>query len=89
MNTGQARDFLYNLTSLPALAGLKDIQETLEEISCLLDDVVNLEKHLERMPDIELEDSYDQKWVEKLQSIRDNLRSYGDDQFLENVAKGL
>lgn len=89
MNAAQARDFLYNLSAQPAMKKLREHEETLEEIVCLLDDIDTFLKHLDRMPDIELEDSYDQKWIEKTRQMLAHLKSYGDTQFLENVAKGL
>ena len=90
MDVGQARDYLYNLSGQPAMQKFREHEETLEEIVCLLDDVENLLKHLDRMPEyIELEDSYDRSWIEKLKDLRDNLKSYGDSQFFENVVKRL
>ncbi len=90
MDVGQARDYLYNLSAQPAMKEFKDHEETLEEIVCLLDDVENLLKHLELMPEyIELEDSSDQRWIERLKDLRDNLKSYSDSQFLKDIVKRL
>ena len=89
MDVGQARDFIYSLTGLPAMKAIKEHEETLEEISYLLDEVVTLQEHLERMPDFEPEDRSDREWIERLQSLRDNLKSYGDTQFFENIMKKL
>ncbi len=86
MDVGQARDYLFRLTGLPALAGIREHTETLEEISCLLDDVESLLKHLDNMPEFEPKDSFDRNWIERTRQLLDNLKSYGDKQFLENVA---
>ena len=90
MDVGQARDYLFALSAQPAMKALREHEETLEEVVCLLDDVESLVKHLDLMPEyIELEDSYDQRWIERLKNLRDNLKSYGDSQFLKDVVKRL
>jgi hypothetical protein len=89
MDVGQARDYLSNLSDQPAMKAIREHEETLEEISELLDEADSLMKHLDLMPDFETEDPYDRKWLEKLQRIISNLKSYGDAQFLQNVVKIL
>jgi hypothetical protein len=89
MDVGQARDYLFRLADLPALKGIREHTETLEEISCLLDDVESLLKHLDNMPEFEPEDSFDRNWIERTRQLLDNLKSYGDKQFLENIVKNL
>ncbi len=89
MDVGQARDYLYSLSGLPAMKAIKEHEETLEEISCLLDDMDTFLKHLDRMPDFEMEDRSDREWIEKTKQYLDTLKSYGDSQFLENVARNL
>lgn len=89
MDVGQARDYLYNLSGQPAMQKFREHEETLEEIVCLLDDVENLLKHLDNMPDFEPEDREDREWVEKTRQYLETLRSYGDSQFLKDVVKRL
>jgi Mor family transcriptional regulator len=89
MDVGQARDYLFNLSGLPAMKGIKEHEETLEEISCLLDDVDSFLKLIDQMPDFEPEDREDRKWIEKTKQTLEVLKSYGDKQFLENIAKRL
>jgi hypothetical protein len=89
MDVAQARDYLDTLTSQPAMKVCREHGETLEEVVMLLDDVDSLMKHLDLMPDFEPEDRSDREWVERLKQLRDNLKSYGDAQFLENVLKKL
>ncbi len=89
MDAGQARDYLFSLSGQPAVKGFREHEETLEEIASLMDDVESLLNHLDLMPDWEPEDRSDRGWMERLKTLRDNLKSYGDKQFLENVGKRM
>jgi hypothetical protein len=89
MDVGQARDYLYSLSGLPAMKAIKEHEETLEEISCLLDDLDSFLQLMDQMPDFEPEDRTDQKWIEKVKLDLEYFNSRGDKQFLENVVKKL
>lgn len=89
MDVGQARDYLARLTDMPAMKAIKEHEETLEEIVCLLDDVDTFLKHMDRMPDFEIDDRTDREWLAKTQQWLDTLRSYSDTHFLQNVTRGL
>lgn len=89
MDTAQARDYLYNLSSLPAMKSIREHEETLEEIVCLLDDLDTFLMIMDRMPDFETEDSTDRKWIGKVKDFLDRFNAYRDKQFLENVVRNL
>jgi hypothetical protein len=61
MDAKQARDYIISLSDQPAMKALREHEETLEEVACLLDDVVSLQEHLENIPDFESDSSSDEE----------------------------